>query len=74
MSWWLCWFPSVQSLSASLLALIVLSWGNSLGDLTSNIALALNGHDGVQISMLVFYAGLMFNALVGLGMSLVLGS
>ncbi|GAB2277504.1 Cation/calcium exchanger 5 [Dionaea muscipula] len=57
-------------LPPALLGLTVLAWGNSVGDLVADVALARAGQPA--LAMAGCFAGPMFNMLVGLGAALVI--
>lgn len=60
----------VLKLPPALLGITVLAWGNSVGDLVADIAVAKAGHPAM--AMAGCFAGPMFNMLVGLGTALVM--
>ncbi|XP_019440548.1 PREDICTED: cation/calcium exchanger 5 isoform X1 [Lupinus angustifolius] len=57
-------------LPPAILGLTVLAWGNSVGDLVADVAVAKAGHPAM--AMAGCFAGPMFNMLVGLGSALVI--
>ncbi|XWS58223.1 hypothetical protein CRYUN_Cryun08bG0016200 [Craigia yunnanensis] len=61
---------SLLELPPALLGLTVLAWGNSVGDLVADVAVAKAGHPAM--AMAGCFAGPMFNMLVGLGTALVM--
>ncbi|KVI08489.1 cation/calcium exchanger 5 isoform X2 [Cynara cardunculus var. scolymus] len=61
---------SLMEVPPSLLGLTVLAWGNSVGDLVADVAVAKAGQPAM--AMAGCFAGPMFNMLFGLGMALVI--
>ena len=59
-------FGFVSHLPASLLALTIVSWGNCLGDMTADVAMAKRGYGEMAITGTI--AGPIFNILCGLGL------
>lgn len=59
-----------SELSHSMLGLSVLAWGNSIGDLIANIALARKGYQ--RMGFAACFGGPMFNSLIGIGSTIIL--
>jgi len=56
---------SITGIDDSILGITVIAWGNSVGDFSSNLAMAKRGLGNV--SMTASFAGPVFNILIGLG-------
>ncbi|KAL0919791.1 hypothetical protein M5K25_011909 [Dendrobium thyrsiflorum] len=61
---------TIMNLPPAILGLTVLAWGNSVGDLVADVALARAGQPATAIAGC--FVGPMFNMLVGLGSALVM--
>ena len=59
-------FGLLSGIDHAVLGLTVLAWGNSVGDLSTNLAMARRGL--ANMAMTACYAGPLFNLLVGLGL------
>ena len=60
------YFGVLSGVDSSILGLTVLAWGNSIGDMATNTAMAKKGLGNMAIT--ACYAGPVFNILVGLGL------
>ncbi|XP_034934696.1 mitochondrial sodium/calcium exchanger protein-like [Chelonus insularis] len=57
----------VSGISSAMLGVTLLAWGNSVGDLISNVAIARRGF--ARMGYAACFGGPMFNTLMGLGLS-----
>ncbi|KAM3271553.1 hypothetical protein ACQJBY_042011 [Aegilops geniculata] len=65
----------IVGVPASVLGVTVLAWGNSLGDMVADAAMATqDGASGAQTAVAGCYAGPAFNTVVGLGLSMALAA
>lgn len=62
-------FGYIFKISPTILGLTVLAWGNSTGDLISNVVIARQGFP--QMALAATYGGPLFNLMIGLGVSLI---
>lgn len=60
------YFGLLSGVDSSILGVTVLAWGNSIGDMATNTAMAKKGLGNMAIT--ACYAGPVFNILVGLGL------
>lgn len=60
----------IMGLSPAIMGVTVLAWGNSIGDLVADVALARSGEPVVALAGC--YAGPMFNMLIGLGLAFII--
>ncbi len=60
------YFGVLSGVDGSILGVTVLAWGNSIGDMATNTAMAKKGLGNMAIT--ACYAGPVFNILVGLGL------
>jgi len=58
-------FGVILKIPGSILGITILAWGNSMGDLAANAAMARKGLANMAIT--ACYAGPIFNMLIGLG-------
>eukprot|EP00743_Colponemidia_sp_Colp-15_P003529 GILK01003807.1.p1 GENE.GILK01003807.1~~GILK01003807.1.p1 ORF type:complete len:702 (+),score=98.26 GILK01003807.1:39-2108(+) len=62
----------IIGISPAILGLTIVAWGNSVGDLVANTAIARKGNADMAVTGC--FAGPMFNMLIGLGVSLLIAT
>jgi sodium/potassium/calcium exchanger 6 len=62
----------IIGVSSTILGLTVIAWGDSLGDLVADVSIAKEGFP--KMALAACFAGPAFNLLMGLGLSLVVGT